>query len=70
MNKKKNNHYVPQFHLKQWSNNKKTIMTYNIAKDIYILDEPTSNLDKHTEKINEICNKFYKFENHNLLPIK
>ncbi len=58
-------------------------------KNIYILDEPTSNLDKHTEeivvnfilkyfkdktliiathneKINEICNKFYHFENHNL----
>lgn len=57
---------------------------------IHILDEPTSNLDKHTEeivvnfilkyfkdktliiathneKINEICNKFYHFENHNLI---
>ena len=58
-------------------------------KEIYILDEPTSNLDKHTEeilvnfileyfkdktliiathneKINEICNKFYKFDKHRL----
>lgn len=36
MSSKKNNHYVPQFHLRQWSNNKKTIMTYNITKDIYV----------------------------------
>ena len=62
-------------------------------KDIYILDEPTSNLDKHTEevvvnfilkyfndktliiathneKINKICNKFYTFDNHNLINLK
>lgn len=66
------------------------LRSYLMNKDIYILDEPTSNLDKHTEevvvnfilkyfkdktliivthdeKINEICNKFYKFENHNLV---
>ena len=65
------------------------LRSYLMDKDIYILDEPTSNLDKHTEKvvvnfilkyfnnktliitthnekINEICNKFYCFENHNL----
>ena len=65
------------------------LRSYLMNKDIYILDEPTSNLDKHTEeivvnfilkyftektliitthneKINEICNKFYKFENHEL----
>lgn len=63
------------------------LRSYLMNKDIYILDEPTSNLDKHTEevvvnfilkyfknktliiathneKINTICNKFYKFENH------
>lgn len=72
------------------------LRSYLMDKNIYILDEPTSNLDKHTEeivvnfilnyfrdktliiathngKINEICNKFYNFENHNLtiktLPI-
>lgn len=72
------------------------LRSYLMDKNIYILDEPTSNLDKHTEeivvnfilkyfknktliiathneKINEICNKFYHFENHNLtiktLPI-
>ena len=65
------------------------LRSYLMNKDIYILDEPTSNLDKHTEevvvnfilkyfknktliiathndKIDEICNKFYYFENHNL----
>lgn len=65
------------------------LRSYLMDKDIYILDEPTSNLDKHTEKIvvnfilnhfndktliiathndkiKEICNKFYEFENHNL----
>lgn len=65
------------------------LRSYLMNKDIYILDEPTSNLDKHTEeivvnfilkyfknktliiathneKINEICNKFYRFENHQL----
>ncbi len=65
------------------------LRSYLMNKDIYILDEPTSNLDKHTEeivvnfilkyfkdktliiathneKINEICNKFYTFENHEL----
>ncbi len=69
------------------------LRSYLMDKDIYILDEPTSNLDKHTEevvvnfilkyfkdktliiithdeKINEICNKFYKFENHNLIEVK
>ncbi len=69
------------------------LRSYLMDKDIYILDEPTSNLDKHTEeivvnfilkyfknktliiathneKINEICNKFYKFENHILKEIK
>jgi len=63
-----------------------------MGKDIYILDEPTSNLDKHTEeivvhfilkyfkdktliiathneKINDICSKFYTFENHHLIQI-
>lgn len=66
------------------------LRSYLMNKDIYILDEPTSNLDKHTEeivvnfilkyfkdktliivthneKINEVCNKFYKFENHSLI---
>lgn len=65
------------------------LRSYLMDKDIYILDEPTSNLDKHTEeivvkfilkyfknktliiathneKINEICNKFYTFNNHEL----
>lgn len=65
------------------------LRSYFMDKDIYILDEPTSNLDKHTEeivvafilkyfknktliiathneKINEICNHFYTFENHAL----
>lgn len=69
------------------------LRSYLMNKDIYILDEPTSNLDKHTEeivvnfilkyfkdktliiathneKINEICNKFYTFKNHNLINIK
>lgn len=69
------------------------LRSYLMDKDIYILDEPTSNLDKHTEeivvnfilkhfkdktliiathneKINEICNKFYKFENHKLIENK
>lgn len=68
------------------------LRSYLMDKDIYILDEPTSNLDKrteeivvdfilkyfkektliiatHNEKINKICNKFYKFENHNLIKI-
>lgn len=68
------------------------LRSYLMNKNIYILDEPTSNLDKHTEeivvnfilkyfkdktliiathneKINEICNKFYKFENHKLIKI-
>ncbi len=68
------------------------LRSYLMNKDIYILDEPTSNLDKHTEeivvnfilkyfndktliiathneKINEICNKFYKFENHQLKEV-
>lgn len=63
------------------------LRSYFMNKDIYILDEPTSNLDKHTEeivvnfilkyfknktliiathneKINEVCNKFYRFNNH------
>lgn len=66
------------------------LRSYLMGKDVYILDEPTSNLDKHTEeivvdfilkhfkdktliiathneKINEICNKFYHFDNHKLL---
>ena len=65
------------------------LRSYLMNKEIYILDEPTSNLDRHTEeivvkfilkyfknktliiathneKINEICNKFYEFKNHNL----
>ena len=69
------------------------LRSYLMNKDIYILDEPTSNLDKHTEeivvnfilkyfknktliiathneKINEICNKFYTFDNHNLISLK
>lgn len=69
------------------------LRSYLMNKDIYILDEPTSNLDKHTEdivvkfilkyfknktliiathneKINEVCNKFYKFENHSLKQVK
>lgn len=68
------------------------LRSYFMDKDIYILDEPTSNLDKHTEeivvnfilkyfkdktliiathnvKINEICNKFYTFNNHDLIEI-
>lgn len=68
------------------------LRSYLMNKDIYILDEPTSNLDKHTEevvvqfilnhfknktliiathneKINEICNKFYTFDNHNLISL-
>jgi len=63
------------------------LRSYLMNKNIYILDEPTSNLDNHTEeivvnfilkyfkdktliivthneKINEVCNKFYRFENH------
>ncbi len=69
------------------------LRSYLMNKEIYILDEPTSNLDKHTEeivvnfilkyfknktliivthneKINEICNKYYTFNNHNLMSIK
>lgn len=69
------------------------LRSYLMNKDIYILDEPTSNLDKHTEeivvdfilkyfkektliivthneKINEICNKFYMLENHQLKHLK
>jgi len=65
------------------------LRSYLMDKNIYILDEPTSNLDKHTEeivvkfilkyfkdktliiathneKINDICNKFYSFSNHEL----
>lgn len=68
------------------------LRSYLMNKDIYILDEPTSNLDKHTEeivvnfilkyfkdktliiathneKINEICNKFYTFKNHELISM-
>lgn len=68
------------------------LRSYLMNKDIYILDEPTSNLDKrtekivvdfilkyfkdktliiatHNEKINEICNQFYTFKNHNLTKI-
>jgi len=68
------------------------LRSYLMNKDIYILDEPTSNLDKHTEeivvhfilkyfkdktliiathneKINDICSKFYTFENHHLIQI-
>ena len=43
MSNKKNNHYVPQFHLRQWSSNKKTIMAYNISKDIYIKEASIKN---------------------------
>lgn len=43
MSKKKNNHYVPQFHLRKWSKNKKTIMVYNVAKDIYIKEASIKN---------------------------
>ncbi len=65
------------------------LRSFLMDKSIYILDEPTSNLDVHTEKIvvdfiiehfkdktlllvthNEeiakICNKFYRFQNHEL----
>lgn len=65
------------------------LRSYLLNKNMYILDEPTSNLDKHTEevvvdfilkyfqdktliivthndKINKICNKFYRFKNHKL----
>ncbi|MEG2457647.1 MAG: ABC transporter ATP-binding protein [Bacilli bacterium] len=65
------------------------LRSFLMDKEIYFLDEPTSNLDKHTEeivvsfilkyfknktlviathneKINEICNKFYVFEEHQL----
>lgn len=65
------------------------LRSYLMEKDVYILDEPTSNLDKHTEeivvnfilkyfkdktliiathndKINEVCNKFYQFNDHRL----
>ncbi len=68
------------------------LRSYLMNKNIYILDEPTSNLDKHTEaivvnfilkyfkdktliivthneKINEVCSKFYRFENHELKSI-
>ena len=68
------------------------LRSYLMNKDIYILDEPTSNLDAHTEeivvnfilkyfrdktliiathndKINEICNKFYRFEKHKLVEM-
>ena len=43
MNKKKNNHYVPQFHLRQWSKNQKTIMVYNLSKDLYIKNASIKN---------------------------
>lgn len=66
------------------------LRSYLMEKEVYILDEPTSNLDKHTEeivvrfikkyfqdktllitthneKIKEICNQFYQFENHQLI---
>ena len=69
------------------------LRSYLMNKEIYILDEPTSNLDKYTEKIvvdfilkyfknktliivthndkiNEIFNKFYAFNNHNLISIQ
>ena len=69
------------------------LRSYLMNKEIYILDEPTSNLDKyteeivvnfilkyfknktliittHNEKINEVCNKFYTFENHNLIKVE
>ncbi len=69
------------------------LRSYLMNKEIYILDESTSNLDKHTEeivvnfilkyfknktlvivthndKINKICNKFYAFNNHNLICLK
>ncbi len=65
------------------------LRSYLADKDIYILDEPTSNLDKHTERIvvdfilkyfkdktliivthneiiNDVCNKFYQIDNHEL----
>lgn len=65
------------------------LRSYLMNKKIYILDEPTSNLDKktekivvdfilkhfqdktliiatHNERINEVCNKFYTFRNHQL----
>lgn len=68
------------------------LRSYLMNKEIYILDEPTSNLDKHTEeivvdfilkyfqdktliiathneKINKVCNKFYRFENHELIKL-
>ena len=68
------------------------LRSYFMNKDIYILDEPTSNLDQHTEeivvnfilkyfhdktliiathnqKINEICNQFYTFQNHELKKV-
>ena len=41
--KKKNNHFVPQFHIRQWSSDKKTIMTYNISKDKYIRNASIKN---------------------------
>lgn len=41
--KRKNNHFVPQFHLRQWSFDRKTIMTYSIAKDIYIKNASIKN---------------------------
>lgn len=43
MSNNKNNHYVPQFHLRQWSSNQKTIMAYNISKDIYIKEASIKN---------------------------
>lgn len=68
------------------------LRSYLMNKEIYILDEPTSNLDKyteeivvdfilkyfqyktliiatHNEKINKVCNKFYRFENHELIKL-
>lgn len=62
--KKKNNHFVPQFHLRQWSKNKKTIMTYAIKKDIYVPNASIKNqasknyLYGHNENFENLLCKF------------
>ncbi len=65
--KQKNNHFVPQFHLRQWSFDKKTIMTYNINKDIYVSKASIKNqasknyLYGHDEKFENIMGEIETF---------
>lgn len=59
MANKKNNHYVPQFHLRQWSENSKTIMTFNIPKEIYVKEASI----KHQASKNYLYGYDVNFEN-------